>query len=131
MAVDKNAEIRETPAARVTDDDVAPIAGLNRCADGAHDQRVDGEAIAEGDFDLAVDETNFATFAVRRIGGRTEMIDVGKQCDVAGIFGVGFEPESERLAGLGGEIEFGGGNSRCGFFESGAPAGFGDFSGGG
>ena len=101
---------------------MAPVAGVDCRALGAEDERIDGQTVAEAHLDFTVDETDLAALAELRVGGRPEVIERGEQRDVAGIVGVGFYPIREGEAGLGGEIELGGGDGWRGFCEVGAPA---------
>ena len=78
---------------------MAPLTGTDRGADGADDDRIGGVALAQAEFDLAVDEAQFAAAAVAGVVGGADVIDRGKQGDVAGIVGVRVEPKSEGEAG--------------------------------
>ena len=126
LPVDKVAYAGGVGAARVNHGDVAPLAGTDRGSDGADDDRISGVALAQAEFDLAVDEAQFAAAAVGGIVGGADVIDRGKQGDIAGIGGVRVEPKSEGEAGLRAEIKRGGRNFRGGLGEIGAPRRTGD-----
>lgn len=94
LPVDEAANAGGVLSARVNHGNVAPLAGTDRGADGADDDRISGVALAQAEFDLAVDEAQFAAAAVGGVVGGADVIDRGKQGDIAGIVGVRVEPKA-------------------------------------
>jgi len=129
MAVDEDAHPGGAASAGVGDGDMPPVTRVQAGLLRARDQGVGRVAFAEPKLDLAIDQADLAAAAEGRVVLGAAVVHRRQQWYVAGVVGVGADPERHAQALFAGEVEgLGrhGGNGVERDVRRGAPGGSGD-----